>query len=114
MWEVADVERIPFKPANAGLLKDCVAQDPSKPHTNPGLAAKGWRLYYHVKEKATHETNYHDEKHAADAIVGPEGQDDFEAARKAIRVAGLGRVSGGTDAQPGLPGAFLPATIKAG
>ena len=115
LWEVADVEKIPFKPENSGLLKDCVANDQSKPHTNPSLAAKGWREYYHVKKKATQEINYHDDGHIADAEVTPEDEEDFESARKAIRVAGLGRAIGGSGryAQPGLPGAFLPSTKSA-
>ena len=73
-------------------------------------------MFYQVKEQATHETNYHDDQHATDARVEPDGQEDFEVARKAIKVAGLGRVTSGRDAQPGLPGAFLPlpAPTKAG
>ena len=93
LWEVADVEKIPFKPKYSCLLKDCVELDESKPHDNPTLARKGWRMYYHVKKKATTETTYHDDNHTADAIAEPDDVEDFEAARGAIRQAGLGRIA---------------------
>ena len=44
LWEVADVEKVPFKPENSSLLKDMVAGDQSKPSDNPGLRANGWRM----------------------------------------------------------------------
>ena len=94
LWEVADVEKIPFKPKYSSLLKDCVEQDESRPHDNPTLARKGWRMYYHVKKKATTETTYHDDNHTADAMAQPDDVDDFESARGAIRQAGLGRIAG--------------------
>ena len=94
MWEVAAVEKIPFEPKYGDLLKDCVAHDQSKAHTNPTLAAKGWRLYYHVKNKATTETMYHDDSNSASAKVKPEDVDDFEHARQAIKQASIGRCSG--------------------
>ena len=94
LWDVADVEKIPFKPKYYSLLKDCVAQDETKPHHNPTLARNGWMMYYHVKELATTEINYHDDNHTADAVAEPDDVDDFESAREAISQAGLGRIAG--------------------
>ena len=102
LWEVADVEKIPFKPKYSGLLKDCVEQDESKPHDNPTLARKGWRMYYHVKKKATTETTYHDDNHTADAVAEPDDVEDFESARGAIRQAGLGRICGNASSKHAL------------
>ena len=93
LWEVADVEKIPFDPKYSSLLMDCVADDESKAHSNPTLAKKGWREYYHVKKKATVETMYHDDQHSANANVTPENEEDFEASRLAITQASLGRSS---------------------
>ena len=109
LWEVADVEKIPFDPKYSTLLQDCVADDESKAHPNPQLAKKGWRVYYHVKKKATTETLYHDEGHEADAEMKADDQQDFEAARKAITQAGLGKIAGPSarmTAQSGNPGAI--------
>ena len=103
LWEVADVEKIPFDPKYSALLKDCVELDESKPHDNPTLARKGWRMYYHVKKKATTETTYHDDNHEATAIAEPDDHDDFEAARGAIRQAGLGRIAGHASSSSSFP-----------
>ena len=94
LWEVADVEKIPFDPKYSNLLKDCVAEDESKPHPNTTLASKGWRVYYHVKKKATTETLYHDEGHLASADAEPEDAEDWELGRQAITQAGLGKSCG--------------------
>ena len=105
LWEVADVEKIPFDPKYTSLLQDCVADDESRVHSNPTLAKKGWREYYHVKKKATVETLYHDESHQADAEVEPQDVDDFEEGRKAITLAGLGKSSSSTTSSPRTAGA---------
>ena len=88
LWEVAEVEKIPFKPEYADLLKDLVADDESKPHPNPRMAKKGWRVYLHIKNKAEEETIYHDEGFEARAKNFVDDQDDFKDAMKAIAATG--------------------------
>ena len=66
------------------------------------MAQKGWRVYYHVKKKATTETTYHDDQHTAEASAEPDDVEDFEAARGAIKQASLGRVAGHAPSRPAL------------
>ena len=112
LWEIADVEKIPFDPKYSSLLEDCVVDDESRPHSNPQLAKKGWREYYHVKNKATQEILYHDENHGASASVEPDDVDDFEAARQAITTSGLGRSSSAS--RPAIGGVGATTTTKSG
>ena len=88
MWEVADVEKVPFDPKYNTVFMDLISTDQSRVHENAALAAKGWRQYYHVKNKAEQEDVYHDVKFTAKSERATDGDEDHEAARTAIGIAG--------------------------
>ena len=85
LWEVADVEKIPFKLDNASLLRDVVANDQSKPHPNESLAKKGWRVYYHVKNEHEKEKLYNQEKWDVGNHRDDVDEEDYNSAMLAIR-----------------------------
>ncbi len=88
LWEVADVEKVPFDPKYNTVLMDLTSTDQSRVHENAALAAKGWRQYYHVKNKAEQEDVYHEVQFTAKSERAADGEDDYEAARTAIGIAG--------------------------
>ena len=88
LWEVADVEKIPFDSKFSAVLLALVENDESRPHSKPNLAAKGWREYYHVKDKVEVEKVFHEEKTEAKNDRTCDGEEDFEDAKKMIRAAG--------------------------
>jgi len=88
LWEVADVEKVPFDPKYNTVLMDLISGDQSRVHENAALAAKGWRQYYHVKNKAEQEDVYHEVKFTAKSERAADGEEDYEAARTAIGIAG--------------------------
>ena len=59
LHEIANVESIPWDgkdEATRDTLMDLVDDVESKPHNNAKLAAKGHKLYFYVKTKATEHT----------------------------------------------------------
>ena len=88
LWEVADVEKIPFKPENAALLRDLVANEQSKPHPTEALAQKGWRVYWHVKNSCTKERIYSNDATCASQLADGLDPNEYTEAVGKIAVAG--------------------------
>ena len=98
LWEVAEVESIPFKPQYQEVLQALVENDQSRPHSKPGLAAKGWREYFHVKEKAEREKLYHKDTFSSENRREDIGKEDYYEAAQAIALAGGAAVSNSKNA----------------
>ena len=98
LWEVANVEKIPFEPKYTDVLMALVESDQSRPHSKPGLAAKGWREYFHVKAKAEREKLYHKDKFSSENRREDIGKEDYYEAAQAIALAGGAAVSNSKNA----------------
>ena len=107
LWEVADVEKIPFDPKYTAVLQSLVSDDDSRPHSKPQLAATGWREYFHVKSKAEVADVLTTEQFVATARPTDMDMADFEMAKRAITAVGgsssIEGDQGSTCAEPDTP-----------
>ena len=88
LWEVANMEKIPFESKFGPILLDLVKNDKSRPHRNPELAAKGWREYYHVKDLGETSEVFHEKTTIAEAAETGLKQDEYDDAVKMVALGG--------------------------